>query len=107
MMIKLICPSCNGELELPDNLNIAHCLYCGTKILLNQNSNSNIDQYIELIDTAIKAENYDEVLKYCNKVLEIDSKNVNAWIDKAFATFHHTTEFEDKFDDAIIYFQIQ
>lgn len=103
-MIKLICPSCNGSLELPDNMDVAHCLYCGTRILLRENKNSNnIQQFIELSKTALSAENYKEAIEYCNKILEIDSKNIDAWIDKAYASFQQTTTSDNKFDDAIIY----
>jgi tetratricopeptide (TPR) repeat protein len=95
-MIKLNCPSCNGKLELPDNLGVAHCMYCGTKILLEQNANENesitLEHYIELKNVALKAKNYEEALQYCNSILEIDPKNVYAWIDKAVSTFYHITD---------------
>ena len=104
MMIRLTCPSCNGDLELPDNLNVAHCLYCGTKILLDENiKNNSIKQYKEIILTALLAGNNNEVIEYCNKVLEFDSRNVDAWLDKANAIYNGTTETDDKFDEALIY----
>jgi tetratricopeptide (TPR) repeat protein len=43
--------------------------------------------YIELKQVALVAENYEDTLKYCNSILEIDPKNVDAWIDKAIAAF--------------------
>ena len=85
-------------------MEVAHCLYCGTKIRSNENrSGNNINQYIELLKTAIEVEDYDEAIQYCNKILEIDSNNVDAWIDKAYASFQQTTASDNKFDDAIIF----
>lgn len=104
-MIKLTCPSCNGTLELPDNMDIAHCLYCGTKILLRENSGK-IKNFIELSKIALDAKNYKEALEYCNKVLEIDPNNVDAWIDKAISTFYLPAFYhcdEDSLDEAISY----
>ena len=86
-MIKLNCPSCNGSLELPDNLGVAHCMYCGTKILLQQTDNEHerksLERLIELKNVAIDANNMAEAIQYCNSILEIDPKNVEAWVDKA------------------------
>ena len=100
-MIKLICPSCNGSLELPDNLGVAHCIYCGTKILLqksdSKNESKNLERLIELKNVAICANNFVEGLQYCNSILEIDSKNVDAWIDKAISVFCLTTVEKQRF----------
>lgn len=105
-MIKLTCPSCNGSLELPDDMNVAHCLYCGTRILLNEDKNtSNIQQYIKLSKVALDAKNYDEAIEYCNKALEIDFNNIDAWVDKALATFWLTTVADHKYKEAMSYLE--
>jgi tetratricopeptide (TPR) repeat protein len=103
-MIVLKCPSCNGDLELPDNLEVAHCLYCGTKILLKEsNSSTNIKQYIELSKAALSAKNYREAIEYCNKVLEIDSNNIDAWIDKGVSISNITAGSRHQYDEAMSY----
>ena len=106
-MIKLTCPSCNGSLELPDNLGIAHCMYCGTKILLQQPDTAKekeaIQRYKELCKTALESKNYDEVIKFCNNILEIDTKDVDAWIYKAEATWWFTTETNNHYNEATEY----
>ena len=90
-MIELNCPSCGGQLELPENLDIVNCIYCGTKILIQDKDKSNeqlnLKRYLELSNTAIEVENYKEALKYCNKALEIDTNDVGAWINKAISTY--------------------
>jgi tetratricopeptide (TPR) repeat protein len=106
-MIKLNCPSCNGSLELPDNLGVAHCMYCGTKILLQQPTEAKekdaIQRYKELCKTALESKNYDEVIKFCNSILEMDTRDVDAWIYKAEATWWLTTETNNHYEEAVEY----
>lgn len=106
-MIKLSCPSCNGELQLPDNLGVAHCMYCGAKILLHQsdatNEKTNIERYFEIAQVALESKNYDEAILYSNKVLEIDPRNVQSWISKAIATFWLTTGAHNRYNEAVGY----
>ena len=106
-MISLTCPSCSGELELPDDLVEAHCLYCGTRILLQEHDipreKINIARYIELSKVALDAENYEEALEYSSKILEIDTQNLEAWTTKAISTFWQSTRANNLYDEAISY----
>ena len=106
-MIKLNCPSCNGTLELPDGLGVAHCVYCGAKILLQQTDGlrekQNLDHYIELAKVALESNNYEEAIRYCNSILEIDPSYVQAWIDKAIGTFWLTTGAHNRYSEALGY----
>ncbi|MGB8644118.1 MAG: hypothetical protein WCF84_02695 [Anaerolineae bacterium] len=106
-LIKLNCPACAGTLELPDNLTVAHCIYCGNKILLDQDGliqeRRDIERYIELCKVAVEAKNHNEVIRYCNLILEIDPKNIDAWINKAVSTFWLTTGANNRYDEAIEY----
>lgn len=60
MSVKLIpmtCPSCGGQLEIPDDLQDFYCQYCGTRIHLddgstNININANINQTVTIRDEA-------------------------------------------------------
>jgi tetratricopeptide (TPR) repeat protein len=105
--ITLLCPSCNGQLELPDNLGVAHCMYCGTKIILQPLDTPKeklaIQRYKELCSTAIKSKNYTEVIQYCNSILELDPKDIDIWIDKATATFWLTSFNNNRYDEAMEY----
>lgn len=106
-LLKLTCPSCGGALELPDNLTIAHCIYCGTKILLDQEGvvqeRRDLQRYIELCKVAVEAKNDNEVIEYCNRILEIDPKNVEAWINKAVSTYWLSTVAHNRYDEAMEY----
>jgi tetratricopeptide (TPR) repeat protein len=105
--ITLLCPSCNGQLELPDNLGVTHCMYCGTKIILQPldapKEKRAIERYKELCNTAIKSKNYAEAIQYSNNMLELDPKDIGAWIDKATATFWLTSYKNNRYDEAMEY----
>src|SRR5271157_2919356 len=106
-MIKLTCPSCGGMLELPDNLDVAHCMYCGTKIILEQSDmpkeKQALGRYKELCRIALESKNYNDAIKYCNNILEIDPRDVDAWIDKATTTFWLSTGEISRYDEAMGY----
>lgn len=106
-VVKLGCPSCGASLELPSNLNVAHCLYCGTKISLNQDNVANeqrdLSRYIELCKVAVEAKNHAEVIEYCNRILGLDPNNIEAWMNKAVSTFFLTTTAHNRYDEAMEY----
>jgi len=106
-LLKLNCPSCGGALELPDNLIVAHCIYCGGKVLLDQDSivreTRDLQRYGELCRVALEAKNHKEAIEYCNRILEIDPRNVEAWIYKAVSTFWLTTGAHNRYDEAMEY----
>ncbi len=82
-----ICPSCGGQLQVPDDRDSVKCMYCGSDIIVRQAiqavSGINIQNYLELAKTAFKNGNHQEAYDYYSKVLEIDIKNPQAWFGKA------------------------
>lgn len=103
----LICPSCGGRLETPDNTDVIHCMFCGTKILLSPTERAkeqnNLRRFRELLDVAMKAGNYQEAVGYCNNILVIEPKDVDTWIIKATAVCNSSTEIVDHYDEGIEY----
>lgn len=97
-----ICPSCGGQLQVPDDRDSVKCMYCGTDIVVRQAIQSgtgvNIENYLKLAVTANNAGNYQEAYNYYSKVLEYDINNSEAWFGKAraagwlsnFADFRNT-----------------
>ena len=83
------CPSCNGELQLPDNLDVAKCMYCGSSVIVRvaiQNAaKGNIGTWIMLAAAAADANNHQEAYDYYTRVLEIDPTISQAWAGKASA----------------------
>ena len=59
-MLQLRCPNCDAFMEVEDNLELCYCKYCGTRILLNEQSEAVVKAKTRLrmtdkiSDTAIK-----------------------------------------------------
>lgn len=83
------CPSCNGELHIPDDQDFIYCMYCKTQVKVRDSllikNDINPENLIELGYNAIKHRNYQEGIEHLNKVLERDIKNNKAWWGKGMA----------------------
>ena len=83
------CPNCGGELQLPNNKIEATCIYCDTKIIVSEAikaKGKDIEPLLKLMQDAFEAEgDGTELLKYANKVLEIDSSQALAMFYKGMA----------------------
>ena len=104
-----ICPSCGGQLQVPDDRDSVKCMYCGTEIVVREaiqaGSGVNIHNYLDLAATADKTGNYKEAYDYYSKVLEIEIKNVEAWFGKAKAAGWLSTVGDSRFPEMISGFQ--
>jgi tetratricopeptide (TPR) repeat protein len=91
------CPSCQGDLQVPDDREFVKCMYCGTEIKVREsiilyNSNANqIPELLNLAKTEEKVFNWEKSDHYYSKVLEIDSKNSLAWLGKGNAVLNKTS----------------
>ena len=99
-MKKLTCEMC-GSTELLKQDGVFVCQNCGTKYSLEEakkmmiegtvdvsgstvkiDDTAKIDNYLILAENAYDANNQKETENYCNKIIEIDSKNYKAWFLK-------------------------
>lgn len=105
----LKCPSCGSVMGQPDHTGLVQCGYCGTTITyhppVEKIERKSVERYLEICKSALEVKNYKETLEYANKVLEIDPENVDAWINKAIASFWFTTEAKNRYDEAMNYLQ--
>ena len=103
-LIPAKCPNCGGELQLPENRTSVSCIYCDTKIIVSEavkQKEKDIEPLIKLMQDAFDAKgNGDELIKYSNKVLEIDSNNAIAMFYKGFAYY-----WQFKFKEGFIYIE--
>ncbi len=80
------CPSCNGDLQIPDDKDFITCMYCASTIKVRDaikiSMDNNLPNLIKLIEEAIKNQNYSEAYDYCNRVLEYDIENYLVWYYK-------------------------
>lgn len=84
---KLTCPSCGAAVDIPAGLDRAHCVYCGSDIIIEDTETrrraSDLANYLELGETALEGGDTEEAEQWFNKALELDVKNEQAWVGKA------------------------
>ena len=84
-MALIKCPECGKEISDKSNA----CIHCGCPIMSTTQENSNeIENYIGIAKTALESQNGQEAYDYANKVLAIDSNNVEAWFIKMKSVEH-------------------
>lgn len=98
--IPATCPSCGGELRVPDNMGVVKCMYCGKDIIIQipqeETKSVNIKALLDLARTAEKLGNFEEAEKYYTQTLEIDSDNIYAWLGRGYCAGMLSTS--DSFD---------
>ncbi|TFW10568.1 hypothetical protein E4K72_00195 [Oxalobacteraceae bacterium OM1] len=83
------CPSCNKSIQIPDDADVAICMYCAQSVVVKDavqmSIGPNVTNLLALARTAGVAGNYQEAYAYYNRVLELDPINAIAWFGKAEA----------------------
>ncbi|MBK9405317.1 MAG: hypothetical protein IPN57_12445 [Ignavibacteria bacterium] len=89
------CPSCGGDLQIPDDRDFVNCMYCTTLIKVRDaillKPDVNTENLLEIAFEAVKQRNFEEAIEYANKVLETDIKNRLAWWVKAVACINSSS----------------
>ncbi len=83
------CTACKKSIQVPDDVDVSCCMYCGHSIVIKDiiqlNIGPNIDNLLGMARTAAQAGNVEEAMSYYNRVLELDPKISEAWIGKGRA----------------------
>jgi ribosomal protein S27E len=84
------CPSCGGDLQVPDNRDQVKCMYCGGTVITRQaiqlaSPGVNVANLMEVAKAAANANNPKEAYDYYTKVLEYEPRNTTAWVGKGEA----------------------
>lgn len=113
-LTSLKCTSCGANIKGFEGKQEISCDYCGTlnKILrpkevtisnasLTPDNVEKLNNYIEILQKAMRAGNYNEGYNYCNKALEIDPNIGALWENKAICSFWLNVNFinDDKIAD--------
>ncbi len=105
MIVAVKCPSCNANLQIPDDAEFVTCEYCHTVIkvrdIVRVETDYDVPEWIKIADNAYKGDNYDEAYEYYNMVLEKESNHANAWIGKGLAAGRLSNESEERFDEML------
>ena len=113
-LTSLKCTSCGAGISGFEGKQEIDCDYCGTlnKILrpkevfisnlsLSSDNAEKLNNYIEILQKAMRAGNYNEGYDYCNKALEVDPNIGALWENKAICSFWLNINFinDDKIAD--------
>jgi uncharacterized protein (TIGR02145 family) len=83
------CPSCNGDLQIPDDREFVKCMYCSTDIkvreVLNVRYDVNIPNLLKLGYSLIEVGDINRAIETFNKILENNSENYEAWLGLGYA----------------------
>lgn len=99
MSIKTLkCTTCGANIELDDSREFGFCQFCGTKLMLVdkveikhtghisvegiQSVKERIDNYNILFKNSFLERNYFEAERYLEKILQLDSQNSLAWLNR-------------------------
>ena len=111
-MKPLTCEMC-GSTEIIRKDGMYVCQACGTKYSIEDakkmmmegtvkiDSSDSISHLLNLAKTAYDGLNMEEALNYSNKVLELDSSNVEAWRIKMHATSYIANHFDYKVNEVL------
>jgi tetratricopeptide (TPR) repeat protein len=106
----LKCPSCGGDLTLPRTLKVAHCIYCGSQLVLEPTETATNEQqitrYERLGEIALEAGNYADLSQYAEKILGLDTQNASGWIYKAHVMFARSVLGIDSVEEAKHYLRM-
>lgn len=93
------CPSCGGELRVPENRKKVICMYCGNQVFVTNGDLSGVSDfdfsyYNDLLEKAWKANNYEETYKYATLIIEkSEDKSILApiWVYRGWAAGYLST----------------
>jgi DNA-directed RNA polymerase subunit RPC12/RpoP len=110
-LTSLNCTNCGASLTGYEGKNEIQCEYCNTilKVLrpksvsvtqgnLSTDNYDRLNNYVEILQKAIRAGNFNEGYDYCNKALEVNPNIGSIWENKAICAFWRSVSFlnEDK-----------
>lgn len=113
-MGALVCDICGGKLTMGTS-SVAVCDSCGmehtkermkekvqeVKGVVRIDNSHRIDNYLDMAQNAYDSSNQAEAESYCNKVIEIDSKNYHAWLLKGKSAGWQSTLKNPRFSEAV------
>lgn len=103
------CFSCGKEIQVPDDQDMAICMYCGKSILVRNivqvTVGPNIDNLLTLARAASISGNHEEAYKYYTKVLEVNPENSEAWYGKGTSAGWLSTLGNFRFSEILVNYE--
>ena len=98
------CPNCGGELQLDDNLKSGFCMYCGSRVIVQEaielkkvqvegkvsvEGLATMENLLTRGQQCLEAGDYKEAQGFFEKVVNIDAKNHAAWWGKFISEYEN------------------
>ncbi len=104
--VKINCPDCNKEIQIPNDLIVTNCVYCNIEIdvkkTLSTYKNPEIACLLNLAEVAERGSNNQQAYDYASKVIELESNNYIAWKIKAKSTCWLSTLAAPRYTEGVI-----
>lgn len=94
-LVNLTCESCGADLVLKQGETSIKCGFCGTLNKPSSVSQNPSNKKMTLLLNAVESENWDEVAKYSQEILEDDPGDFNAWFYKGAAAGWNSRHIDD------------
>jgi hypothetical protein len=106
------CSSCGAANQIPEGKDSMFCVFCGSSIIKIKQANDHADptadpkikNYLELAQNAMESSDFDEAIRYFNKVLENNPKISEAWFGKGYCSGWNGSLNSIKVDQMILNF---
>ena len=100
--VKMTCPNCGANFDMNGDLEFGVCNFCGTKIAVEKTivehrgsvsvkGVAGVDAILDRASLFLEDGNFDDALRYCEKALDIDPRNPEAYVLKLMAQKHCKT----------------
>lgn len=92
------CPSCGGDLDIPEGVDFVECPYCGIDVKVRELTSHELDSktLLELAGHAYNSGNYSSALEYYDFILEKEPSNPFALLGKIKSTIENDWEKEKR-----------
>lgn len=98
--VKVVCPSCGGEIQIDNSRETGFCLYCGTKII-NTDNLPQAGDLLKIAEAAYDEEDYPKSIAYLTKALQVDADNWKAILLKEYSKIRISSLKDDLFSMAL------
>ena len=94
--VKMTCPNCGANFDMNGDLEFGVCNFCGTKIAVDKTivehrgtvsvkGVADTDALLDRVQLFLEDGNYSEAKRYCDRALDLNPRNHNAYILKLMA----------------------
>jgi len=86
-VIDLVCPNCNGAIQLNEDWEYGFCMHCGHRVVLAGSNIGNgrsaqLKRLKTTLDVKAQGRNQKEIVELCDRIIDLDPNDSEAWYYK-------------------------